>query len=34
MKKSGRFFLSVGGMMTVGILLYFCGIYLQPPVAQ
>src|SRR5262245_48358473 len=34
MKKSGRFFLSVVGMMTVGILLYFCGIYLQPPEAQ
>src|SRR5215475_15572539 len=34
MKKSVRFFLSVGVMMTVGILLYFCGTYLQPPVAQ
>src|SRR5215475_1530758 len=34
MKKSGRFFLSVGGVMTVGALLYFCGIYLRPTVAQ
>ncbi|MBO0861915.1 MAG: hypothetical protein J2P21_26180 [Chloracidobacterium sp.] len=29
MKKSDR--LSAGGRITVGILLYFCGIYLQPP---
>jgi hypothetical protein len=34
MRKSGRVFLSSGGVMAVGVLLYFCGIYLHPPSAH
>src|SRR4029434_7511620 len=34
MKKSSRFFLTSGGLMAVVVLLYFCGVYLQPPTAQ
>src|SRR5262245_35786418 len=34
MKKSSRFFLTGGGLMAVVVLLYFCGVYLQPPIAQ
>src|SRR5688572_19440809 len=34
MRKSGRVFLSGGGVMAVGVLLCFCGIYMHPPIAQ
>src|SRR5215475_4667382 len=34
MKKSSRFFLTSGGLMAVGVLLYFCGVLSQPPIAQ
>jgi hypothetical protein len=34
MKKGSRFFLTSGGLMAAGVLLYFCGVYLQPPIAQ
>jgi hypothetical protein len=34
MKKSSRFFFTGGGLTAVGVLLCFCVVYLQPPVAQ
>ena len=34
MKKSSRVFLNIGGLMAAGVLLYFCGVYLQTPIAQ
>src|SRR5215510_3612703 len=34
MRKSGRIFLSSGGLMAVAVLLSFCGVFLQPPIAQ
>jgi hypothetical protein len=34
MRKSGRFFLSSGRLMAIGVLLYFSGIYLLPPIAH
>lgn len=34
MKKNSRFYLTSGGLMAIGVLLSFCGVYLQPPLAQ
>ncbi len=34
MKKSSRIYLTSGGLMAIGVLLSFCGVYLQTPIAQ